>query len=167
MSTIIQRREAAAGFSRAQALVVGLMFGLSVMSYFDRTIMSIAGPEIMKQFRLTETELGTIYSAFLLTYALLMIPGGSLADRLGPRLVLGFMALGSAVFTALTALGGRPGLGAFIGIVHENDVASTAEDEHALAARIAIAHRFDQRRIVRRGDEARCVSTDLERSEAR
>src|SRR5262249_10843781 len=35
----------------------------------------------------------------------------------GPRIVLTFMALGSALLTGLTALGGRPGLGAYIGII--------------------------------------------------
>jgi ACS family glucarate transporter-like MFS transporter len=102
---------------RTRVLIVLLMFGFSVMSYFNRTIMSIAGPVVMKEFALTETEMGSVYSAFLWGYALLMIPCGALADRLGPRLILTAMALGSAVFTALTAWGGTPGLGAYLGIV--------------------------------------------------
>ena len=93
--------------SRVRIGIVCLMFGLSVMSYFDRTIMSIAGPGIIKEFQLSETAMGTVYSAFTLGYALLMIPGGRLADRFGPRRVLTWMALGSALFTALTPLGAR------------------------------------------------------------
>ena len=93
------------------------MFGFSVMSYFNRTIMSIAGPVIMKEFSLTETEMGSVYSAFLWSYALLMIPGGALADRFGPRVVLTAMAMGSAAFTALTAWGGVPGLGVYVGVI--------------------------------------------------
>ncbi len=96
---------------------MALMIAFSVMSYFDRTIMSIAGPSIIKEFALSETEMGGVYSAFIFSYALLMIPGGHLADRFGPRLVLTAMGLGAALFTALTALGGRPGLGAYLGIV--------------------------------------------------
>jgi len=103
--------------SGVRILIVCLMFALSVISYFDRTIMSIAGPSIIKEFRLSETGMGTVYSAFTLGYALLMIPGGRLADRFGPRKVLTFMALGSALFTALTAVGAKPGLGAFFGII--------------------------------------------------
>ncbi len=87
------------------------------MSYFDRTIMSIAGPTIIREFRLSETGMGTVFSAFTLGYALLMIPGGRFADRFGPRKVLTFMALASALFTALTALGAKPGLGALVGII--------------------------------------------------
>ena len=103
--------------SRVRIGIVCLMFGLSVMSYFDRTIMSIAGPGIIKEFQLSETAMGTVYSAFTLGYALLMIPGGRLADRFGPRRVLTWMALGSALFTALTPLGARPGLGAYWGVI--------------------------------------------------
>jgi ACS family glucarate transporter-like MFS transporter len=92
------------------------MVMFSVMSYFDRTIMGIAGPGIMREFGLTETQMGNIYSAFLLAYALLMIPGGQLSDRYGPRIILSVTGLGAALFTGLTALGGRPGLGTYLGV---------------------------------------------------
>lgn len=87
------------------------------MSYFDRTIMSVAGPGIVRDFGLTETQMGAVYSAFLLGYALMMIPGGRLTDRFGPWRTLIGMGFGAAVFTGFTALGTRPGLGALIGIV--------------------------------------------------
>jgi MFS transporter, ACS family, glucarate transporter len=103
--------------SRVEAGVVTLMVAFSVMSYFDRTIMSIAGPGIIKEFALSETQIGFVYSAFILSYALLMIPGGRLADRFGPWRVLTVMGLGAGLFTALTALGGKPGLGAYLGII--------------------------------------------------
>ena len=45
------------------------MIAFSVMSYFDRTIMSIAGPQIMKEFDLSATQMGSVYSAFILSYA--------------------------------------------------------------------------------------------------
>src|SRR5579862_2139639 len=86
-----------------QAMVVALMVSFSVMSLFDRTIMSIAAPTIIKELGLSETQMGIVFSAFTFSYALLMIPGGALADRLGPRLMLSFMGLGAALFTALTA----------------------------------------------------------------
>ena len=100
-----------------QAAIVGLMFGLSVLSYFDRTSLSISGPAIMKEFGISEVRMGAVYSAFLVSYALCMIPGGRMADRFGPRLVLTWMALGSAFFTALLAFAARPGLGSLIGVV--------------------------------------------------
>ncbi len=81
--------------------IVALMFLFSVMSYFDRTILSIAAPGIMKEFSISETQMGVVFSSFLLSYTLLMIPCGRLADRFGPRSVLTVSAMGSGVATAL------------------------------------------------------------------
>ena len=89
-------------FRQKQVTIVVLMIACSVMSYFDRTIMSIAGPEIMKEFSLSTTQMGSVYSAFLLSYSITMIPGGHVADRLGPRLTLLLMNLSAALFTGLT-----------------------------------------------------------------
>lgn len=93
------------------------MVAFSIMSYFDRIIMSIAGPRIMTESGLSETQMGAIYSAFILSYGILMIPGGRLADRFGPRRVLTAVALGAGTFTGLTALGGRPPLGVWLGVL--------------------------------------------------
>src|SRR5437588_711115 len=93
-----------------QVRMVGLMFALSAMNYFDRVVMSIAGPGIMKEFHISETGMGTIYSAFLLSYTLMMTPGGALADRFGGRRVLTVAGLGVALFTGLTALCGPQAL---------------------------------------------------------
>ncbi len=104
-------------FGGVQIKLVGLMFAFSVMSYFDRTIMSIAGPQIMKEFDVAPTQMGSVYSAFILGYFLLMIPGGQVVDRLGPRTALTLMSLAAALFTGLTALAGKPGLGTYVGVV--------------------------------------------------
>ena len=61
--------------------------------------------------------MGTVYSAYLFSYAIMMIPGGWFTDVAGPRVSLAVMAFGSALFTALTTLGGSPGLGTYIGVV--------------------------------------------------
>jgi ACS family glucarate transporter-like MFS transporter len=84
--------------------LVFVMVCFSLMSYVDRTVLSIAGPSIIKEMGITETGMGTVYSAFLLSYTLLMIPGGLLADRLGPRVTLGVLGLAAALLTALTPL---------------------------------------------------------------
>jgi MFS family permease len=97
--------------------IVTLMMLFSVMSYFDRTIMSVAGLGIIRDFGLSQTQMGAVYSAFLLGYALMMIPAGQLTDRLGPWRTLICMGFGAALFTGFTALGARPGLGSIIGIV--------------------------------------------------
>ncbi len=93
------------------------MVALSATSYFDRTIMSIAGPSIMREFRISETAMGTVYSAFLLSYTLMMIPGGWLSDRFGARNLLALSGLGAACCTALTALCGNAEVARWIGVV--------------------------------------------------
>lgn len=104
-------------WTRSHVVVVALMFAFSMMNYFDRTIMSIAGPDIMKEFGLSPTQMGMVYSAFLLSYALFMIPGGQLVDWLGPKQSLTLMGFGAALFTGLTAWGGTPGLGSLVGVL--------------------------------------------------
>jgi ACS family glucarate transporter-like MFS transporter len=103
--------------NRKSLTIVGLLFAFSTLSYFDRTIISIAGPSMMRDFHLSATQMGAIYSAFIFGYALLMIPGGHFTDRLGPRRTLAVMGWSSSAFTALTVLGGTNFPGAYFGIV--------------------------------------------------
>jgi ACS family glucarate transporter-like MFS transporter len=77
---------------------------LSAVAYLDRTNISIAGIEIGKEFRIGNTHLGWIFSAFLIGYASFQIPAGLLARRLGPRRVLGLLGAWWGFFIALTAL---------------------------------------------------------------
>ena len=65
--------------------IVFLMLLFSIMSYFYRTIMSVAGTwhyERVLPFRKREWVWSIL--RLLLGDALMMIPGGQLADRFGP-----------------------------------------------------------------------------------
>lgn len=101
---------------RAKSNVVTLMVALSAMSYINRTLMPVAAPTLIKHFHLSETQMGSIFSAFILSYAILMAPGGWLVDRFGPRLILGLVGGGTAIFTAITALVGAAGLAPYVGV---------------------------------------------------
>jgi MFS family permease len=46
-----------------------------------------------------------------------MIPGGRVADRFGPRRVLTVIGFGAALFTGLTAPGGKPMFGIWLGVL--------------------------------------------------
>src|SRR5580704_4354136 len=83
-------------------LVIGL-FVLSAVAYVDRINIAIAGSSIASEFHLTNVQLGSLTSAFLVGYALFQTLGGWLADRLGPRRVLTLGVLWWGLFTALTA----------------------------------------------------------------
>ena len=88
-----------------------LMAAFSMMSYFDRTILSVASPRIIQEFHISETQMGWIYFAFQASYTLLMTHGGMWADRFGPRRVLTVSTLGAGALTAafpLAALGALP-----------------------------------------------------------
>jgi ACS family glucarate transporter-like MFS transporter len=65
----------------------------------------------MSDFGLTQTQMGTIFSAFLLGYTLFQVPSGSLADRLSARRIFLVLCGGFTVLTLLTALVGWHGFG--------------------------------------------------------
>jgi len=75
LSTKLAAMTRTTGAAQVQAHVVVLMVAFSLMSYFDRTIMSIAAPGIMKEFSLSETEMGWVFTAFLMSYAAMNLPG--------------------------------------------------------------------------------------------
>ena len=94
---------------------------ISFVSYVNRVSIATAGDtRIMAQYEFSPTRMGAVYSAFLLTYTLCMIPGGLFIDWLGPRAALLSVALGSSVFVALTGVIGltiSDGATAFIALV--------------------------------------------------
>src|SRR6195256_1005366 len=88
--------------SRVRWFLVFWLFILSAVAYLDRINLSIAGSFIATEFHLTNVQLGSLTSAFLIGYALFQTLGGWLADRLGPRRVLAVGVLWWGIFTALT-----------------------------------------------------------------
>lgn len=89
--------------SRVRWFLVFGLFILSAVAYLDRVNISIAGSSIAAEYRLSNVQLGWIFSAFLLGYGFFQTPGGWLADRFGPRRVLAAGVLWWGIFTALTA----------------------------------------------------------------
>lgn len=85
-------------------ILIGWMFAISAISYLDRVNISIAGRSIQQDLHLDNIQLGWVFSAFVLGYALFQAPGGRLADRFGPRKVLTLGTVWWGVFTALTAM---------------------------------------------------------------
>ncbi|HVO98117.1 MAG TPA: MFS transporter [Bryobacteraceae bacterium] len=85
-------------------ILVGWMFLISAIAYLDRVNLSIAGRAIEEEFHLSDIQLGYVLSAFVLGYAIFQAPGGRIADRFGPRLVLSLGVVWWAVFTVLITL---------------------------------------------------------------
>src|SRR5271165_1225552 len=89
--------------SRVRWFLVFWLFVLSAVAYLDRVNLSIAGAKLTEEFAISNQQLGFVFSAFLLGYALFQTPAGWLADRFGPRRVLTAGVVWWGVFSALTA----------------------------------------------------------------
>src|SRR6266404_1827021 len=66
-------------------LVVASVFVLAFITIVDRVCISAAKRDIAAELRINDLQFGWVFGAFTLGYAVLMIPGGWLADRFGPR----------------------------------------------------------------------------------
>src|SRR3974390_1297307 len=103
-------------------LLIGWIFLISAISYLDRVNISIAGKSIAKEFQLSDIQLGYVFSAFVLGYALFQAPGGRFGDWLGPRWTLTLAVVWWGVFTTLVAVV-PPGVGASLLILIATRVA--------------------------------------------
>jgi MFS family permease len=89
---------------RRRGRVVVLLCIMYFIAYFDRNNIATAGPSIIKEFHLTNTEFGLTASVFALFYALLQVFGGWIGEKIGPRrglLILGVLWGLSTLFTGL------------------------------------------------------------------
>ncbi len=101
---------ATASTSLNRRLVLLLMAAASV-GYVCRVAVTVVAPNMMREFGLTQTQMGTVFSAFLVGYTLFQVPSGGLADRVSARRIFIFLCTGWAVLTVLTALVGWQGFG--------------------------------------------------------
>lgn len=90
--------------SHVRWFLVFWLFILSAVSYLDRVNISIAAGSIAETYRLSDLQLGKVFSAMLVGYALFQTAGGRLADRFGARCVLACGVGWWGIFTALTAM---------------------------------------------------------------
>jgi MFS family permease len=89
--------------------VVTILVGFSFMTWFNRLSMAVAyDTKIGPVHGVSEEAMGTVYSAFFLSYLLFMMPGGWFIDRFGAKPAVLIMGLGSGLFGTLTACAGLP-----------------------------------------------------------
>jgi MFS transporter, ACS family, D-galactonate transporter len=81
-----------------------MMLFLISINYVDRASLSVAMPMIAKEFDIGPALQGLLLSSFFWTYAFMQIPGGMLADRYGPRVVIAGATLGWGFFQAIAAV---------------------------------------------------------------
>ena len=68
--------------------VIVFAVALAIIQYIDKVCISQAAPFIQKDLHLSDEQMGWVFGAFTLAYALFEIPAGYLGDRFGPRRVL-------------------------------------------------------------------------------
>jgi sugar phosphate permease len=90
--------------SGARFKVLGFLFAMSVIMYLDRMAISAAAPTISTEFHLSPAQMGYVFSAFTLAYAVFEIPSGWLGDYIGTRKALTRIVLWWSIFTALTGV---------------------------------------------------------------
>lgn len=81
-----------------------LLFIAGAINYIDRAALGIVAPILNKEFNLSPSQLGIIYSAFFVGYSIFAFVGGHLADRYGPRRVFSWAMGGWSILCGLTAV---------------------------------------------------------------
>ena len=91
---------------RELAYTLAVLFALNFMNFYDRQVVGAVGEKIKQEWQLSDGQLASLTTAFVLVYAFIGIPFGRLADTRRPRLLL---SGGVAVWSAFTALSGAAG----------------------------------------------------------
>src|SRR5207249_2119665 len=78
---------------------LGVLLAINTMNFFDRQILPAVQEKIKDQWKLSDTELGWLGTAFILLYALVGLPLGRLADVWRRKWIL---ALGVGLWSLLT-----------------------------------------------------------------
>jgi len=79
------------------------LFTLAMINYVDRVALSVASKPIADEFGLSPVVMGYLFSSFLWTYLLCLMPMGILVDKFGSKIV---NAAGITVWSAATMLTG-------------------------------------------------------------
>ncbi|MDR3563436.1 MAG: MFS transporter [Negativicutes bacterium] len=96
--------ETASNKGTGKYTVFALLYLGWCISYIDRAAINIALASIGKEFSLSPSVMGVILSSFFISYALMQLPGGWLADRFGSKKVVISAIFFWSLFTGITGL---------------------------------------------------------------
>lgn len=83
--------------------IVVLLMGYTALGHLNREGFALFGNQIfIKRLGLSEVQMGSVYSAFLVVYTIGMLPGGWLIDRIGSGRALTLFGLMMGTLVALT-----------------------------------------------------------------
>jgi len=75
-----------------------------MITYLDRVCFGTVASDVQREFDLTESQKGWLFTAFAFSYAIFEVPSGWLGDRFGARRTLIRIVLWWSFFTALTGM---------------------------------------------------------------
>jgi MFS family permease len=87
---------------RAPGIVLALLCLLYLILFVNRVNISTAAPLMRADLNLSNTQLGLVFSAFAIPYALFQLIGGWIGDKSGPRLTLSVCCALVGISTILT-----------------------------------------------------------------
>jgi len=83
-------------------LIIVLGFIMFLIAYMDRVNLAICGVPVMKEFGLTPSQLGLVFSGFTIGYTILNFPAGFIAQKMSNRLLLTLVMILWSVTTFAT-----------------------------------------------------------------
>lgn len=102
-SAPVARQRPARWVTGRRARVLLCASGVSFMIMLDSNIVAVSLPSIARDLNATFADIEWVVSAYVLTFAALLMPSGALADRFGRRRML---TVGLAIFTLASLLCG-------------------------------------------------------------
>ena len=82
--------------------ILFLLFLANLLNFFDRVIPAVVAEPIRKEWGLSDVQLGLVFSAFTIVYAIAGLPLGRLADTGSRRKIMGWGLAAWSVFTGAT-----------------------------------------------------------------
>lgn len=82
---------------------LSVLFAINTLNFYDRQILGAVGETVRDEWKLSDTALGSLGTAFTLLYAVVGVPIGRLADRYSRRWIL---CAGVTLWSLLTAASG-------------------------------------------------------------
>jgi MFS family permease len=89
--------------TRVRHQVLAFTVALAGITYLDRVCISQTAQSMMSEMSLSKEQMGFVFSAFTISYAIFEMPTGAWGDRIGTRRVLTRVVAWWSSFTVLTA----------------------------------------------------------------
>src|SRR3954465_3754302 len=98
---------------KARWTMIFLCLVANAINYIDRANLAVAAPAIEADLGIDAATMGLLRSGFFWTYAVMQMPFGYFADKVGARIALLAAVVWWSIFTALTAA--ARGVATFLG----------------------------------------------------